>query len=145
MHKSSNVLGKITMASVSIGGSVFLLSQVTGLFSWQNPKAANRFFKRLYGKIYRADSPGWKNFHMLADFRLHGVSNQSLQDDTFERAIMKNSADQEVARAATDYPIQQIDVEGVLMYGVLCEGKQAESWHKAGIRAELPKPGKVIR
>lgn len=135
--------GRRIIASVKYDGQVYLFCGPGEMMQWPTPQAAGKFFKRLYSLIYRAGGDGLKQFHLLADFRLHSVSLKSFLDDSFEKSVVKAEVDRDRVLKPEEYSIIPIELYGVSIQALPCYGNSAYAWHKSGTRPSFPNFSKV--
>lgn len=131
------VEGKV-LASIKLNGQVFLICSPSYVLAWDRPKQALKYFKKLYSAVFSLKEEV-EQFHLLADIRLHFISNKALENDSFENAIVKAPVDADKSFSPEDHSIAPIDVYGVSTHGILCLGDGANSWHSSGIRPKFPK------
>lgn len=127
------------ICSIRHENQVYLFCGPQEIMQWPTSQAATKFFKRFYDIIYRAGGKSLKNFHLLADFRLHSVKLSSMEDESFENTIVKPEIDKAKKILAAEYSIFPIQVEGVQLQALPCHGNTAEEWHKRGIQPAYPK------
>lgn len=96
-------------------------------------QAAGKFFKKFFSSAeLRRDGSAWN--HRLYDIRLHRITNKAIDDDSFERAIMRPLSARDVKWGPQDYQMTQISV---FLAGIEAQSDHALGWHQKG-REVLP-------
>lgn len=132
---------QVVVASFESQNSVYILCDKLAheIKTWASPQAAQRWFYRYLTDCARFTGETTARLHIAKlKFKIHVISEERVNDDSFESAVVKPPRLLAEKLAPEDHVREPIKGPSETVVGLMCQGSRAVAWRQTGVVARFP-------